>query len=110
MFEELERINDRPEPFQYYTAEELWTNEHTSKMMLEFHLNESEKVGLDKYTIIEQDRIREVYNWLQYFSKESLIEELERNHFKIENIYSNVAGSEYDSHGIEMAVIAKKAM
>jgi len=40
MFTELEEINSRPEPFQYYTAEELWTDEHTSKQMLEFHLNE----------------------------------------------------------------------
>jgi len=39
MFEELERINERPEPFQFYTADELWTDEHTSKQMLLFHLN-----------------------------------------------------------------------
>jgi SAM-dependent methyltransferase len=280
MFKELERINERPAPFQYYTAAELWTNEHTSKMMLEFHLNEAidvssrnikfikrsvdwisarfgvdetkhicdfgcgpglyttrlaergakvtgidfsgrsidyakkvavekglgidyvhqnylgfesdqrfdlitmimcdfcalspaqrrelltkfrtllkpngsvlldvysleafngraeqtvyevnllngfwspkkyygflntfkyddEKVVLDKYTIVEPGRTREVYNWLQYFSQESLIEEFESNGFKIENIYSDVAGSEYDPHGIEMAVIAKKAI
>jgi hypothetical protein len=30
MFEELERINERPEPFQFYTASDLWTDEHTS--------------------------------------------------------------------------------
>jgi hypothetical protein len=40
MFTELEGINSRPEPFQYYTTEELWTDEHTSKQMLEYHLNE----------------------------------------------------------------------
>ena len=40
MFDELERINDRPEPFQFYTASDLWTDEHTSKQMLSFHLNE----------------------------------------------------------------------
>lgn len=39
MFEELERINSRPEPFEFYTADELWTDEHTSKHMLSFHLN-----------------------------------------------------------------------
>jgi len=39
MFEELERINERPEPFQFYTASDLWTDEHTSKQMLSFHLN-----------------------------------------------------------------------
>jgi SAM-dependent methyltransferase len=41
MFEELERINERPELFQFYTASDLWTDEHTSKQMLSFHLNET---------------------------------------------------------------------
>ncbi|MFC1888252.1 class I SAM-dependent methyltransferase [Thermodesulfobacteriota bacterium] len=41
MFKELMEINSRPAPFQYYSADELWTNEHTSKQMLEYHLNES---------------------------------------------------------------------
>ena len=41
MFKELKEINSHPAPFQYYSADELWTNEHTSKQMLEYHLNES---------------------------------------------------------------------
>jgi cyclopropane fatty-acyl-phospholipid synthase-like methyltransferase len=41
MFRELKEISKRPKPFQFYTASELWTNEHTSKKMLEFHLNET---------------------------------------------------------------------
>ena len=41
MFEELERINERPEPFQFYTTSDLWTDEHTSKQMLSFHLDEA---------------------------------------------------------------------
>ena len=41
MFEKLEKINERPEPFQFYTASDLWTDEHTSKQMLSFHLNEA---------------------------------------------------------------------
>jgi len=40
MFEELEKINTRPEPFEFYTASDLWTDEHTSEQMLSFHLNE----------------------------------------------------------------------
>ncbi len=39
MFETLEQINSRPQPFQFYTASDLWTDEHTSKQMLAFHLN-----------------------------------------------------------------------
>lgn len=41
MFQELQEINSRPEPFQFYTADDLWTDEHTSGQMLEYHLNES---------------------------------------------------------------------
>jgi SAM-dependent methyltransferase len=40
MFRELQEINSRPEPFRYYTAEELWTDDHTSMKMLGYHLNE----------------------------------------------------------------------
>jgi SAM-dependent methyltransferase len=60
---------------------------------------EEEKVVLDKYTIIEKDRIRTVYNWLQYFSTESLKEELKKGKFVVQNLYS-------DSE--EMAVVLKK--
>jgi SAM-dependent methyltransferase len=40
MFEELERINARPEPFESYSANALWTDEYTSKQMLSYHLDE----------------------------------------------------------------------
>lgn len=52
MFKELEKINSRPEPFKYYTADELWTNEHTSKQMLAYHLNESIDVSSRKAEFI----------------------------------------------------------
>ena len=41
MFEKLEDFNARPAPFQYCTARELWTDEHTAKQMLKYHLNET---------------------------------------------------------------------
>jgi 2-polyprenyl-3-methyl-5-hydroxy-6-metoxy-1,4-benzoquinol methylase len=40
MFKQLETINHRPRPFEFYTAQELWASEHTSKKMLEYHLND----------------------------------------------------------------------
>ena len=51
MFEELEKINERPEPFQFYTANDLWTDEHRSKQMLSFHLNEAIDVSFAKRRI-----------------------------------------------------------
>ena len=69
---------------------------------------DKEKVTLDKYTIIDESQKRVIYNWLQYFSKESLSEEFEKNGFKIESFYSNVAGETFDSEASEFAFVAKK--
>ena len=54
MFNELKDINSRPAPFQFYTADELWTDEHTSKRMLEYHLNGSIDVASRKKSFIEK--------------------------------------------------------
>ena len=48
MFRELEEINKRPMPFEFYTASELWTDEHTSEQMLTYHLNENIDVASRK--------------------------------------------------------------
>jgi len=69
---------------------------------------EKEKVTLDKYTIIEESRTRIVYNWLQYFSKESLKKEFENNGFEVEGFYSNVAGGAFDPDSLEFALVARK--
>jgi 2-polyprenyl-3-methyl-5-hydroxy-6-metoxy-1,4-benzoquinol methylase len=69
---------------------------------------EEEKVILDKYTIIEESRKRVVYNWLQYFSEDSLIKEFDENGFKVEETYSDVAGKSFDPESPEIAVVAKK--
>lgn len=39
LFRLLEEIGNRPKPFEFYTARDLWTSEHTSQMILSFHLN-----------------------------------------------------------------------
>ena len=54
MFKELKEINSRPAPFQFYTADELWANEHTSKQMLEYHLNDSIDVSSRNKSFIER--------------------------------------------------------
>ena len=69
---------------------------------------EKEKVILDKYTIIEESRNRVVYNWLQYFSKDSLRKEFEENGFRVEGLYSDVAGKTFTPESPEIAVAAKK--
>jgi 2-polyprenyl-3-methyl-5-hydroxy-6-metoxy-1,4-benzoquinol methylase len=70
---------------------------------------EKEKVTLDKYTIIEESRKREVYNWLQYFSRDSLRKEFEQNGFTVKAIYSDVDGKSFSSDSTEIAILAKKS-
>ena len=53
MFKELKEITTRPAPFQFYTAYELWTNEHTSKKMLEYHLDETNDLSSRNKDFIE---------------------------------------------------------
>ena len=69
---------------------------------------DDEKVILDKYTIIEKARTQTVYNWLQYFSPESLRKEFEENGFKIEELYSDVSGKAFTPKSSEIAIVAKK--
>ena len=67
-----------------------------------------EKVVLDKYTLVEATRTRTVYNWLQYFTPESLEKELAACGLAVENFYSDIAGSPYNPETTEFAVIAKR--
>jgi 2-polyprenyl-3-methyl-5-hydroxy-6-metoxy-1,4-benzoquinol methylase len=69
---------------------------------------EREKVVLDKYTIIEAERTRTIYNWFQYFSPEMLEREFTECGFTIEKLFSDVAGTPFDSKANEFAVVAKK--
>ena len=69
---------------------------------------EEEKVVLDKYTIIEASRTRTVYNWLQYFSPEELEKEFVESGFKVESLYSDVAGAQFKTDTKEIAIVAKK--
>lgn len=65
-----------------------------------------EKVTLDKYTIVEASRTRVVYNWLQYFSPETLEKEFVESGFTVEKFYSDVAGTPFSPESTEFAVVA----
>jgi hypothetical protein len=68
-----------------------------------------EKLVLDKYTIIEPERIRQVYNWLQHFAPEDLEKEFVEAGFYVKSLYSDVAGTPFDRKSSEFAVIANRA-
>jgi len=78
-------------------------------VFLNTFIYDKEKVILDKYTIIEPERTRKVYNWLQYFAPEDLEREFVDTGFYVKGIYSDVAGNRYNQSSGEFAVIANKA-
>lgn len=68
-----------------------------------------ERVVLDKYSIVEADRVRTVYNWFQHFSPEALEKEFNETGLSVEELCSDVAGARFDRESTEFAVIAKRA-
>ncbi|MGE5775577.1 MAG: SAM-dependent methyltransferase [Chloroflexota bacterium] len=65
------------------------------------------KVALDKFTVVEKDRTRQVFNWLQHYDRESLAKEFAESGLRIERYLGNVAGDEFNEDWDEFAVIAK---
>lgn len=53
-YELLKDINSKPAPFEFYTAEELWTNEHTAKQMLSYHLHEEIDLSSRNHAFIDK--------------------------------------------------------
>jgi 2-polyprenyl-3-methyl-5-hydroxy-6-metoxy-1,4-benzoquinol methylase len=54
IFVTLEETNVRPQPFAFYTAADLWTDEHTSQKMLAYHLDENIDVASRKSAFIDR--------------------------------------------------------
>ena len=69
---------------------------------------DEEKVVLDKFTFVEEARTRTIYNWLQYFSPETLEQELNGCGLDVDARYADVAGSNYAPEHTEFAVVARK--
>ena len=66
-------------------------------------------VVLDKYCIFQENGKSEtIYNWLQYFSPESLAEELSEAGFTMQQIYKDVAGSPHSEQHSEFAVVVMR--
>ena len=85
----------------------FWSAEKYYGFLTTFKYDDA-KVVLDKYTIVEAERTRTVYNWLQYFSPESLRSEFEKAGFIQQELYADVAGTPFDETASEFAVVANK--
>jgi SAM-dependent methyltransferase len=93
------------------SKKDFWSDFWSDKPYFVFNSTfkyEVEKVSLSKYTIIEKERMREIFNWLQCYNLDSLKKEFQENGFEIVEHYSNVAGESYKTDSMEIAVVARK--
>lgn len=67
-----------------------------------------EKLILGKHGIIEQDRTREIYNWLQCFTRKSLEAEFRKSGLEITEFLADVGGSPLAEESTQMAVVARR--
>ena len=105
----LNAFNQREEAetYEHSRLNGFWSPENYYCFQNTFKYDE-EKVVLDKYTIIEKERTRIAYNWLQYYSEDSLRKEFEENGFNVEGFYSDVTGTTTSPESLEIVIIAKK--
>jgi len=68
----------------------------------------NQKLALDRYLIVEPDRCREVFNWLQYFDPDTITAELTDNGFCVEQIVDVLSGEPARTSAGEFAVIARR--
>jgi 2-polyprenyl-3-methyl-5-hydroxy-6-metoxy-1,4-benzoquinol methylase len=92
--------------YEHNLLEGFWSPEDYYGFLNTFKY-EKEKVILDKYTIVEPTRTRVVYNWLQYFSRDAITKEFEINGLKIQEVYSDVAGTPFRPDAPEFAIVAR---
>ena len=59
MLEQLKQINEKPILWGHYTADELWTDEYTSKQMLNYHLAEDLDISSRNKKFLERSA-----NWI----------------------------------------------
>lgn len=105
----LNSFNNRDEvaTYEYNQLDHFWTPENYYGFLNTFKYDR-EKVILDKYTIIEEKKVRVIQNWLQYFSQDSLQKEFKENGFEVVEIYSDVAGNALSADSPCMAIVARK--
>lgn len=94
--------------YEYNQLDNFWSADNYYGFLNIFKY-EKEKATLDKYTIIEEKRTRVVYNWLQYFTQDSLREEFEASGFDVMEFYADVAGTAFAPDSPDMAIVARKA-
>ncbi len=99
---------EETEIYEHSRLDGFWSPENYYCFQNIFKYDE-EKVVLDKYTVIEEKQTRVIYNWLQYYSEDSLRKEFEENGFKVEEFYSDLTGTAISPESLEIVIVAKRS-
>lgn len=67
----------------------------------------SDMAYLDRYLVVEANRTRELFNWMQCYDPASLEAELSRAGWEVESIEGNVAGEAFEPDADFFAVVAR---
>ncbi|MGD9202781.1 MAG: class I SAM-dependent methyltransferase [Chitinispirillia bacterium] len=105
----LNKFNYRSEvsKYEFNLLNNFWSPDNYYGFLNTFKY-EKEKITLDKYTVIEKSRTRVIYNWLQYFNRDSLKKEFEVNGFSAKEFYSDVSGTPFYRKSPDLAIVAQK--
>jgi hypothetical protein len=66
-------------------------------------------LSLDRYVIVEPDETWQIYNWLQYFSPESIEVEMQAAGFEIDEIVGDLTGAPLQPTGDFLGIVARAA-
>ncbi|MBN2204178.1 MAG: methyltransferase domain-containing protein [Thermoleophilia bacterium] len=86
----------------------FWSSEPYFGFLTTFKY-ERERVLLDKYTIVERDRVRRIFNGLQCFTPDGLESEFTDRGLRVVERWGDVAGSPFDPDASEFTVVAEVA-
>jgi SAM-dependent methyltransferase len=69
---------------------------------------DADRVVLEKYTIVEADRVSEYFSWFQHYDLDALRTEVEAAGLVLESTAGDVAGAEFEPTAPEFAVIVRR--
>jgi len=106
----MERFHGATEKtdYEYSSAGGFWSSGPHHVFTSSFKY-EREHLVCDKYTVVEKDRVIEIYTWNQCYSVECLTETFKENRLQIVECFSDVAGTPLKDASRGITVVAMRS-
>ncbi len=102
LYDSLDEVSD----FEWAPEGGFWAPDPYFLFTNRFKYQE-EMAYLDRHAIIEADRQREIFNWIQCFDQDRLTAELSEAGWEVEEFLGNLAGDPLDQNAKEFGVVAR---